>query len=286
MLITGDTDPHTDIKIDDLTLEDNEDTVILFLNNNVGAYTKIGEEKIPAVAGTMVSFKGKSVVHHSVVPSGSDIRLLGPFSSRDLAAIGCMPVGSPVPCDGDDSKVVCTAEKGNGDKRCFCGSECTPLNVASCSGACGECTSFSGPAKEAVEHVFPSTGGQCDCLEASGCKQEGGICSEDEDCCTTATCDFRTRPFKCRQQFISDKRLKHDIRYIGKTPSEIPTYTFKYREEAMDLLTDNSVDAESTYFGTMAQDLLELAPDAVLKDSADGYYRVDYSKIDVDFYKI
>ena len=154
MLITGDTDPHTDIKIDDLTLEDNEDTVILFLNNNVGAYTKIGEEKIPAVAGTMVSFKGKSVVHHSVVPSGSDIRLLGPFSSRDLAAIGCMPVGSPVPCDGDDSKVVCTAEKGNGDKRCFCGSECTPLNVASCSGACGECTSFSGPAKEAVELVL------------------------------------------------------------------------------------------------------------------------------------
>ena len=85
--------------------------------------------------------------------------------------------------------------------------------------------------------------------------------------------------------FLSDKRLKRDIRYIGKSHSGIPTYTFKYREEAMDL-TDSSVDTESTYFGTMAQDLLELAPDAVLKDSADGYYRVDYSKIDVDFYKV
>ena len=47
-----------------------------------------------------------------------------------------------------------------------------------------------------------------------------------------------------------------------------------------------SVDTKSTYIGAMAQDLLELAPGTVLKDPTDGYYRVDYSKIDVDFLMI
>ena len=36
----------------------------------------------------------------------------------------------------------------------------------------------------------------------------------------------------------------------------------------------------------MAQDLLELAPHAVIKNEEDGYYDVDYSKIDVDFGKL
>lgn len=34
------------------------------------------------------------------------------------------------------------------------------------------------------------------------------------------------------------------------------------------------------------QDLLEIAPDAVIMNEEDGYYRVDYSKIDVDFHKL
>merc|ERR1719232_251532 len=81
---------------------------------------------------------------------------------------------------------------------------------------------------------------------------------------------------------ISDERLKRDINPVGKSPSGIPTYTFKYREDARDVLGDE-VDAESIYFGVMAQDLIELAPAAVVKSSVDGYYRVDYSGIDVDF---
>ena len=46
------------------------------------------------------------------------------------------------------------------------------------------------------------------------------------------------------------------------------------------------LDHDSTFVGTMAQDLLDVAPDAVVVDPVDGYYRIDYSKIDVDFYKI
>ena len=82
----------------------------------------------------------------------------------------------------------------------------------------------------------------------------------------------------------SDRRLKRDIRAAGKSASGIPTYTFKYREGLK--LNEGSLDTESTFFGVMAQDLLELAPYAVWKNPDDGYYRVDYSKIDVDFRRI
>ena len=83
----------------------------------------------------------------------------------------------------------------------------------------------------------------------------------------------------------SDIRLKRNIKLIGKSPSGIPTYTFKYQEGIK--LTNNYVlDSKSTFVGAMAQDLLELAPDAVGFSKEDGYYRVDYSKIDVDFYKL
>ena len=84
--------------------------------------------------------------------------------------------------------------------------------------------------------------------------------------------------------YYSDERLKEDIHCIGKSPSGIPVYTFKYRKEYAGIMGD-AVDVDGTYFGVMAQDLLELAPDAVVK-SQDGYYRVDYSSIDVKHMKL
>lgn len=85
---------------------------------------------------------------------------------------------------------------------------------------------------------------------------------------------------------VSDKRLKRNIAFIGNSPSGIPTYTFKYRE-GMNLANGyTTLDTVNTFVGAMAQDLLELAPEAVIMNQDDGYYRVDYSKIDVDFYKL
>jgi hypothetical protein len=85
----------------------------------------------------------------------------------------------------------------------------------------------------------------------------------------------------------SDRRLKHKITLIDKSPSGIPIYTFKYRS-GMELANDEVLDSKSTFVGAMAQDLLEIAPDAVtmMMNEEDGYYRVDYSKIDVDFHKL
>ena len=87
------------------------------------------------------------------------------------------------------------------------------------------------------------------------------------------------------QGFVSDMRLKRNIKRISESPFGIPTYTFKY-QEGIKVANNYVLDSKSTFVGAMGQDLLELAPDAVIMGKEDGYYRVDYSKIDVNFYKL
>jgi hypothetical protein len=83
----------------------------------------------------------------------------------------------------------------------------------------------------------------------------------------------------------SDRRLKQNIHLVDKSPSDIPIYTFNYRS-GIKLANNEVLDNKSTFVGVMAQDLLELAPHAVTMNEEDGFYRVDYSKIDVDFGKL
>ena len=66
----------------------------------------------------------------------------------------------------------------------------------------------------------------------------------------------------------SDRRLKRAVRRIGRSPSGLPLYSFQY------------VWGGPRYEGVMAQDLLKLRPDAVIRDPS-GYYKVDYSRLDV-----
>ena len=81
----------------------------------------------------------------------------------------------------------------------------------------------------------------------------------------------------CTGGTCSDVRLKYDIIPHGKSQSGVPIYKFKYRPGVF------GVDHTTTFIGAMAQDLVYLAPDAVCRHQDDGYLRVDYSKIDVDF---
>ena len=74
-------------------------------------------------------------------------------------------------------------------------------------------------------------------------------------------------------------RMKQDIVKLGRSPSGIPIYRFKYKE-AFD--PDGS---GATYVGTMAQDLLETNPTAVITGD-DGFYRVNYDQIDVDMMRL
>jgi len=68
---------------------------------------------------------------------------------------------------------------------------------------------------------------------------------------------------------FSDRRLKKDVQEIGKTDSGLPLYLFRY-------LWDN--ENESPRVGVMAQDVLEVMPDAVMT-RPDGYLMVDYARI-------
>ena len=73
----------------------------------------------------------------------------------------------------------------------------------------------------------------------------------------------------------SDRRLKENIIHIGNSASGIPIYEFTYIGAP-----------KRRYQGTMAQDLLEMNIEDAVKLNKDGYYRVLYDKIDVNFIEI
>ena len=67
---------------------------------------------------------------------------------------------------------------------------------------------------------------------------------------------------------MSDIRLKADIEQVGTTVYGLPLYHFRYKTGA------------ERFEGVMAQDVLEVMPDAVLIGS-DGYYRVKYGQLGI-----
>jgi len=68
---------------------------------------------------------------------------------------------------------------------------------------------------------------------------------------------------------MSDMRLKEDIELVGKSPSNVNIYSFKYKGE------------DGKYEGVMAQ---EVPWASIMGD--DGYLMVDYSKLDVEFRRL
>ena len=70
-------------------------------------------------------------------------------------------------------------------------------------------------------------------------------------------------------KYVSDVQLKEDIKLVGKSPSGLNVYNFKY------------IGEDETYQGVMAQ---EVPWAASIADN--GYLQVDYSKVDVDFKKV
>jgi hypothetical protein len=73
----------------------------------------------------------------------------------------------------------------------------------------------------------------------------------------------------------SDIRSKDIIETIGYSESNIPIYIFNYKD-----------NKNKKYSGTTAQDLLKLGFKDSVTIADDGYYRVDYDKIDVDFKRL
>ena len=69
----------------------------------------------------------------------------------------------------------------------------------------------------------------------------------------------------------SDIRLKTNIQLLGHSDLNIPIYSFEFKN-----------NLNTTYKGVMAQDLLKMGFDDSVIMGDDGFYGVDYSKIDVD----
>ena len=74
--------------------------------------------------------------------------------------------------------------------------------------------------------------------------------------------------------FPSDRRLKTNINFIGKSPSGINIYSFEFK--------DKDKFGYGTYQGVMSDEINKGA----VSIGEDGFDRVDYSLIDVDFKKI
>ena len=71
---------------------------------------------------------------------------------------------------------------------------------------------------------------------------------------------------------FSDKRLKKNINLVGKSPKGLNIYEFNYKDEFY---------GKGRFKGVMAQEV----PNASFK-GYDGYLRVNYDKIDVEFERI
>ena len=74
--------------------------------------------------------------------------------------------------------------------------------------------------------------------------------------------------------FDSDSRLKKNIRRVGKSPSGIPIYEFEYKNKTR--------FGKGTFRGVLA----EQAPRRAVKVSSNGYKKVDYGMLDVDFERV
>ena len=70
----------------------------------------------------------------------------------------------------------------------------------------------------------------------------------------------------------SDKKLKTNIRKVGQLASGLNTYFWDWTEEAKKLVGNQMT------FGVMAQEAIEVFPEAVSTDS-NGYLQVDYARI-------
>ena len=77
----------------------------------------------------------------------------------------------------------------------------------------------------------------------------------------------------CTDEISSDARLKTDIEKVGTTVYGLPLYHFRYKT------------GTERFEGVMAQDVVELMPDAVVMGD-DGYYRVKYGQLGIKMTRV
>lgn len=81
----------------------------------------------------------------------------------------------------------------------------------------------------------------------------------------------------------SDANIKRNIVFLGMSALSVPMYAFQYTQEWCD---SEGCNADNTYVGTMAQDLVGMGREDAIVILEDGHMGVDYSRLDVPFARI
>ena len=79
----------------------------------------------------------------------------------------------------------------------------------------------------------------------------------------------QVHPSRLKDEIPSDIRLKSNISRIGTTVFGLPHYRFSY------------LGSCEMFTGVMAQDVLDVMPEAVSRD-ATGFYRVNYGMLGIE----
>ena len=88
---------------------------------------------------------------------------------------------------------------------------------------------------------------------------------------------------KVKFEFPSDRRLKSNIKLIGKTTMGINIYQFNFNKESYEY---HNYDTNILYQGVIAQELIGTEFENCLSIDKNGYYIVDYSMIDIEFKEV
>ena len=115
-------------------------------------------------------------------------------------------------------------------------------------------------------------GGMGPCVGDDGTTDDSGVSAKTQsnllDCAGLGAAMRELGPCVGDDAGQSDICLKTDIQKIGATVFDLPLYRFSYKHR------------DGRYAGVMAQDVLEVVPEAVSVGD-DGYYRVDYSRLGI-----
>lgn len=133
-----------------------------------------------------------------------------------------------------------------------------------------------------------------------GCGWSDGGCFRYDGPYTTATnscyysgtygCNFScgtTWGAYCNQFKPSDKKLKKNIKYSHTLSRGFKIYTFEFIDEFVTAQKDiHNDDYSGKWQGILAQDLLNTEYENCLNLREDGYFEVDYTKLNIEFKKI
>ena len=140
----------------------------------------------------------------------------------------------------------------------FAGGKYKVINITSPAKYNGTCDYQQGQIKDTNNCVAIQLNNAPNIFDAAG-----NLIDTGEDLVNTMT------------SWMSDIRLKKDINKIGISPMGIPIFTFRFKDDKQNTL----------YQGTIAQEIIDIIPEAVtIHDN--GFYMVDYSKIDVEYKKL